>query len=184
MKYFSFTFINIHIYNRHVSTAGNFNLCFYTNISHLFRAYFENTVPMWYKFHMIMWRRLQEAIDLILIRKISKRYLVLTGTYGTFGLHDKQIKPRGVYLYLPNTLRVPKFIWKMVYNYDIRKGTVFIGLNTAFQTHIREKRICKASMCPGFPSRDEFDRAFVYCCSKESFERAYGRIDPYVYNKF
>lgn len=184
VKYFCFTFIICIFDNRHVSTAGNFNLCFYTIFLHLFRAYYENTVPQWYKFHMIMWRRMQEAIDVILLKKNSDRFLIVSGTYSTFTLHDKTIRLRSLYLYLPNTFNVPKFIWKLVYNYNTRKGTVYIGLNTAFHTLIKERRMCKASMCPGFPSSDEFVRAFVYCCSKDAFELTYGRIDPYVYQKF
>lgn len=172
-----------YFYNRHVS-IDNFYLCFNTTTLYVFRYYFENTAPQWYKFQILIWRKIQESIDKILSRKANLRQLVVAGVSEICTLHDEKVQRRFLYLYLPKVVTVPKFFWKMIYDYKTRKGTVFIGLNTAFNTYIREKRLCQSSMCPGFPNREDYERALIYCCSKESFEAAYGRLDSHVYQKF
>lgn len=111
-------------------------------------------------------------------------HLIITGTYKVTKFRDVDGTEQEYYLRLPNKVAVPEYFWKMYYDIGMKSGTVFIGLNNPYRDPIDPKIFfCETMKCPGQLARRKSQRDLVFCCSKESFEQVYGKIDPVVFDE-
>lgn len=112
----------------------------------------------------------------------SGKHLIATGTANLTNLDPQKTDgDRDFALIWPETIPVPVFIWKLVYDVQNKNGTVFIGLNTPFKRSDPTKHVGEKIPCPGSFGRQLPGLETVYCCTKESFEKAYGPLDPVIF---
>lgn len=112
----------------------------------------------------------------------TARHLVVTGTYGTSTLTDVNGIQKTWFLDEVNSISVPLFFWKLLYNMDDKNGLVYIALNNPFMKIVHDTYICK-NVCPGaFSEIPGFKKKFVHCCTIESFEKAYGKLDSIIFD--
>lgn len=143
------------------------------------RYYYENSAPSWGMFNRGIWRDVETLIRLKMSHA-KKRHMLVTGTHDVMVLHDVHRFTHPFYLALPTEMAVPQYIWLMDYNLDDNTGIVFIGRNNPYDA-LRAKSkftICPAIPCPGnLIRRRDYSRDLLYCCTKHTFELAYGAID-------
>lgn len=146
----------------------------------LFRFYYANVAPQWQIFNGNIWAELEELTR----RKIegsNSKHLIVTGTYGSCTLPDIDDVEQPLFLDLPDSIPVPLFYWKLYYDLDLKNGTVYIGLNNPYKEIDDSVYICP-NVCPdGFDN--DANEGLIYCCTKESFEKVYGPLDPIVFQQ-
>lgn len=148
------------------------------------RYFYENTAPQWSVFNRGIWRDV-ERLFLRNLNKATGKHLVVSGTLNsTYLIPSKTIAQKPFVLQWPDSIPVPLVIWRMIYNIDKNKGTVFLGLNYPFRMEERAERFCEEIPCPSKFGRKITRVHLIYCCSKESFEESYGPLDPVVYKQF
>lgn len=148
----------------------------------LHRYFFENTVPHWSELNNRIWKLLERLFRRNLIRG-SSRHLIVSGSYGTLTLPDENGVEQPLYLATNERLPIPKFIWKMDYDIDRKSGTVFIGYNHPNIPLDKSLHFCNTVPCPGDLSKQD-NSDLLFCCTKESFEEAYGLLDYYLFRPF
>lgn len=148
-----------------------------------------------------MWADLEQSTRSKLGKEQSdtSRHVIVTGSYGTCTLADKDGVQQPLYLDLPKSIPVPLLYWKLYYDVDKADGIVYIGLNNPYKEIDDSVYICP-NVCPdgyrndrgqqdndtdGYRNAAEPDAndGLIYCCTKESFEAAYGQLDPIVYRQ-
>lgn len=144
------------------------------------RFYYANVAPQWQIFNGKLWSGLEETIRQKMNDNPSK-HLIVTGTYGSCTLPDVDDVQRPLFLDFPDSIPVPLYFWKLHYDLDLDNGTVYIGLNNPYKEIDDSVYICP-DVCPGEFDNDDND-GLIYCCTKESFENAYGSLDPIVYRQ-
>lgn len=149
------------------------------------RFYYANVAPQWQIFNGDLWADLEETTRLKLDNDTSGGgRLIVTGTYGSCTLPDVDGVQRPLFLDPPSALPVPLFYWKLVYDARAQDGVVYIGLNDPYR-EIEDGLFLCPNTCPG-GYRDngagqDANQGLIYCCTKGSFERFYGELDPIVY---
>lgn len=149
-----------------------------------FRYFYENTAPLWSEFSSGIWK---DAERLFLRRLNSARgkHLVVAGTINSTHLSSSQTNAqKPFFLQWPDSIPVPLSIWWMIYDVRAKTGIVLIGMNTPLPRGDRTMHFCEKIKCPSMLGRRISKRSLVYCCSKESFEEAYGPLDPVVFKQF
>lgn len=145
------------------------------------RFYYENTVPQWFIYNRRVWKNLQTVVN----EKLSKdytRHLIVTGMMDMCHLVERANKTHPIFLSLPWSIAVPKYIWKLDYDVDRKNGTVYIGLNNPYKTIDMDVFFCEAMPCPTkLLRKNAFRTELLFCCTKEDFERTHGAIDSVVY---
>lgn len=148
------------------------------------RYFYENTVPQWSVFSRGVWREV-ERLFLRNLHKASGKHLIAAGAVNaTYFFPSKTIVQKPFVLQCPESIPVPLFIWRLVYDVQKKKGIVYMGLNNPFKRETPVKRFCEEIPCPGKFARKNTRVATIYCCSKESFEKSYGPLDPVMFQKF
>lgn len=157
--------------------------------------YYANVAPQWQIFNGNMWADLEQSTRTKLDQDSGKsRHIIITGTYDVCTLADVDDVQQPLYLDLPGSITVPLFYWKLYYDVDTADGIVYIGLNNPYKTIDDSVFICP-NICPdGYHGRGYLDKGsenddpepdanngLIYCCTKESFENVYGKLDPIVY---
>lgn len=147
------------------------------------RFYFENTAPQWSIFQEYLWKNLERVIKINLAQSKNK-HVIVTGTYGTCTLQDESEIERPLHLAVNQRMTVPLYIWKLSYDLSLKNGIVYIGMNHPYKKVDRNNTICDVILCPGgMLDRRAIDRQLLFCCTKESFEITYGKIDHTVYRE-
>lgn len=160
---------------------------FYLNC--FLRFFCENTAPQWQIFNKQTWRIVEKYFRIKLSQDPLSRHIIITGTYGTSALPDKESVKQTLYLSLdPQGIFVPKYFWKMDYNMDKGDGMVYIGLNDPFSKVNKTSYICENTQCPElfkvtFQKHRKSFKGLVYCCTSASFEKTYGPLDPLKWQK-
>lgn len=153
------------------------------------RFYCENTAPQWQTFNKRAWRIVEKYFRQKLSQDSMSRHIIIAGTYGTSTLPDSESVQQTLYLTLnPPGITVPKYIWKMDFDIVKNTGMVFIGLNDPYSKVNRSSYICKTTPCPrmfrhNLRFHKDCDQESVYCCTSESFEETYGKLDPLRWQK-
>lgn len=160
-----------------------------------YRFYYANVAPQWQIFNGNMWADLEQSTRTKLDQDNgTSRHVIITGTYDVCTLADVDGVQQPLYLDLPDSIPVPLFYWKLYYDVDAEDGIVYIGLNNPYKTIDDSVYICP-NICPdGYHGRGYLDsgrmnddpepdanNGLIYCCTKESFENVYGKLDPIVY---
>lgn len=147
------------------------------------RFYYENTAPQWYIFQDYLWKNLERIIKINLSRSRNK-HVIVTGTYGTCTLPDDEEIERPLYLAENQHLTIPLYFWKLSYDLKRQIGIVYIGMNNPYKKVDRNDTICEPIMCPGgMLDKRSIDKQLLFCCTKDSFELTYGKIDLTVYRE-
>lgn len=175
--------------------------------THTYRFYYANVAPQWQIFNGDMWADLEQTTRTKLSNEDgSSKHVIVTGTYDVCTLADVDDVQQPLYLDLPGSIPVPLFYWKLYYDVDAEDGIVYIGLNNPYKEIDDSVYICP-NICPaGYHSRgyqgrgprnnpdesgqqnDQNDSAdandgLIYCCTKDSFEQVYGKLDSIVYRQ-
>lgn len=111
----------------------------------------------------------------------NSKHVIITGTYGVCTLPDVTGVERPLFLSLPNSISVPLYLWKIDYDLDKKNGVVFIGMNNPFKKVDNITYLCETITCPGSMIQQSKIVLLFYCCTLESFEKTYGKLDPIVY---
>ncbi|KAL5234659.1 hypothetical protein ACI65C_002069 [Semiaphis heraclei] len=168
---------------------------------------YANVAPQWQIFNGDMWADLEQTTRTKLSNEDdSSKHVIVTGTYDVCTLADVDDVQQPLYLDLPGSIPVPLFYWKLYYDVDAEDGIVYIGLNNPYKEIDDSVYICP-NICPaGYHSRgyqgrgprnnpdesgqqnDQNDSAdandgLIYCCTKDSFEQVYGKLDSIVYRQ-
>lgn len=138
---------------------------------------------MWCIFNKGIWKDLERLFRKTLSRSTDK-HMIMTGTFGQSELPDMDLKQHKLFLSLPDKMSVPLFIWKLDWNVNTEVGVVYIGMNNPYKTIDKSVYICNFIPCPGRLTRKSYSKELLYCCTKDSFEETFGRIDPVVYKEF
>lgn len=114
----------------------------------------------------------------------KSKHLIVTGTYLTCLLPDRFDIQRPLFLSLPKSVAVPYYLWKLDYDLDAKSGVVFVGMNNPYKLVDDSMYICNVVTCPGTLVQQSKIILLFYCCDLESFEKAYGKINPIIYQQF
>ncbi|CAH1119014.1 unnamed protein product [Phaedon cochleariae] len=136
--------------------------------------YYINTSPQWQVINGANWVSLENAI-----RRTAEHYqdtfTIITGTYDILKLPDDDGNEISIFLVSKNKLPVPKFIWKIIYHEDSRKGIALVSLNNPFINKITQDLILCEDICEqsGWASDKWMNttRGYVYCCDINEFTR-------------
>jgi hypothetical protein len=147
-----------------------------------------NSAPIWQVIRKGNWRHMGNSIRQYAGRN-GKDLTVYTGTYGT--LHVSHVNGTRVPFYLGtdrngrSALPVPKFFWKIVYDRLMRRGIVFILINSyRDDTRVAEYEIC-SDVCDRtqswFHGWDRFrvTLGYVYCCTVRDFLAKTGAVPEF-----
>ncbi|XP_060870689.1 uncharacterized protein LOC132945082 [Metopolophium dirhodum] len=197
--------------NQHSLSRGHYaaKADFFFDYEQTSTFYYANVAPQWQIFNGDMWADLEQSTRTKLSRKNgTSTQVIVTGTYDTCTLADVDDVQQPLYLDLPGAIRVPLFYWKLHYDVDAADGIVYIGLNNPYKEIDDSVYICP-NICPdgyhgrGYQGRDhrnnktetepgrgdrndpepDANDGLIYCCTKKSFEEAYGELDPIVYKQ-
>lgn len=156
------------------------------------RFYYANVAPQWQIFNGNKWAHLEELTrDKMDNDTATARHLIVTGTYGSCTLPDVDGVQQPLFLDLPDGIPVPLFYWKLYYDLDKQDGLVYVGLNNPYKEIDDSVYVCP-NVCPdGYDKHDGSDgdeqedanQGLIYCCTKESFEKVYGQLDPIVFQQ-
>lgn len=125
-----------------------------------------------------------ERIIKINLAQSRNKHVIVTGTYGTCKLYDEEEIERPLYLAVNYHITVPLYVWKLSYDLELKNGVVYIGMNNPYRRVDRNNTICDVILCPGgMLERRSIDKQLLFCCTKDSFEDTYGRIDVTVYRQ-
>lgn len=113
----------------------------------------------------------------------NRDHIIVTGTYKVVTLKDVNGTDREFHLRMPSRLSVPKYFWKMYYDVEMKSGTVFIGLNNPYSKVDPNAFFCETIKCPGQVLRKSSNKSAIFCCTKDSFEKVYGKLDPMVFER-
>ncbi|XP_025194442.1 uncharacterized protein LOC112594053 [Melanaphis sacchari] len=183
--------------NKHSLSRGHYTAKadFFFAYEQIATFYYANVAPQWQIFNGDMWAELEQSTRTKLDKdNSSSRHVIVTGTYGVCTLADVDNVQQPLYLDLPNSIPVPLLYWKLHYNVDSADGIVYIGLNNPYKKIDDSVFICPNTCPDGHHNRGYLDNGrpnsepepdandgLIYCCTKESFEKAYGELDPIVY---
>jgi len=144
--------------------------------------YYVNVAPQWQIFNGYMWSELEENLRSGIVNNTDGRHVIVTGSYGSCTLADRDGVQRPLFLDLPHSIPVPLFYWKMYYDINTDFGIVYIGLNNPYKRIDGSVYICP-NICSDSDGngRPDANRGLVYCCTKKSFEDVYGKLDPVIY---
>lgn len=150
------------------------------------RFYYANVAPQWQEFNGDRWAELEKSYREAL-GKDKDIHLVVTGTYGSCMLPDVNDIEQSLFLDPPKNIPVPLFYWKIMYDLFENKGIVFLGMNNPYKEVDQSMFICENECVGGYKSklnnsRNEND-SNIFCCSIESFEKVYGKLDPIIFEK-
>lgn len=144
-----------------------------------------NVIPQWRQLNFY-WTEVEAGVKRELAANSHYRRVMVTGSYGSCTLPDKDGVQQPLYMIMPRKLvPVPLFVFKMVYDADdARNNVVYIGLNNPFmdqQTALRARLKCDLMPCRA--NIRTVNTSLLHCCTKESFEREYaGRFNPEVFD--
>lgn len=115
----------------------------------------------------------------------QNRQVVVSGTYQVLTLRDLDYVSHPLYFAPSGRMPVPMFVWKMDYNLDTKSGLVYVGLNNPYSWFNITMKICEPVPCrQSLVVRRKYHPAMLYCCTKESFEKTYGELDPIVFEEY
>lgn len=131
-----------------------------------------NSNPLWQTVYRGNWDRLES-----LVRSHASNYrqkmLVYTGSYGIFKLPKADNKTTSIYLLPNNTLPVPKYFWKILYDWTSRNSIVFVIVNDPFIKQINNKDIFCPNVCAKYgwhlDAWLETAEGFLFCCEYKRF---------------
>lgn len=196
--------------NKHFLSRGHYaaKVDFFFAYEQTATFYYANVAPQWQIFNGDMWADLESTTRSKLSKENGTRHVIVTGTYEVCTLPDVDDIQQPLYLDLPRSIPVPLLYWKLYYDVDTEDGIVYIGLNNPYKEIDDSVYICPNTCPDGYhgrgyqgrdpqnhPSETEPDRGhrndpepdandgLIYCCTKESFEDAYGKLDPIVYRQ-
>lgn len=140
-----------------------------------FTTYFYiNVVPQWQAINAGNWKGLEH-----LIRKTAdiqnKELRIITGSHDVLTLKDKNNNDVAIYLASGNRIPAPKYIYKIVYDEQLKEAIVFIVINNPFLNNIPAKDIFCENVCKktGWDKSQwsRIQQGFLYCCEYASFKR-------------
>ncbi|XP_060840359.1 uncharacterized protein LOC132921380 [Rhopalosiphum padi] len=183
--------------NRHSLSRGHYTAKadFFFAYEQTATFYYANVAPQWQIFNGDMWADLEQSTRSKLDKDNgTSRHVIVTGTYDVCTLADVDDVQQPLHLDLPDSIPVPLFYWKLYYDVDAADGIVYIGLNNPYKKIDDSVYLCP-NICPdGYHGRGYQDNGhanddpepdanngLIYCCTKESFEKVYGELDPIVY---
>lgn len=116
-----------------------------------------------------------------LAKASNSTHVIVAGTFGVCTLPDYYRAQQALVLFQPKSLLVPLFIWKMDYDLESHTGIVFIAMNDPYRPITKSVYICDVVPCPGTLLRRFKTRSLHYCCTKDGFEKAFGRFDQSLF---
>jgi hypothetical protein len=140
--------------------------------------HYVNTVPQWQSFNAGNWKILEERI-----RKYAETHntdlVVYAGYHKVARLRDKNNKEHPIFLTKdPNNndaIPVPDQMYRIVYDQDMRRGIVFLGINSVeINPNISKRMICQ-DVCEQAKSfftgwnRMNSSKGYIYCCTLNDF---------------
>jgi len=149
------------------------------------RYRFENIVPQWRTLNFGLWRKVElEIQNMVQIKPVDERVMIVTGSYEKCSLTNYHRKPEEIFLTLDKQIPVPKYIWKLYYNFSQPNNSiVYIGINNPYETITDSTYICP-NTCPnyfnyhyGSSSNSSGGLDTVFCCTPESFFNVYGILN-------
>lgn len=150
----------------------------------IYRFYYANAGLQWQIFNEKEWVAARTRTRQTLANETSDDgWLIVTGTYDSCMLPDKDGKEPPLFLDPSSSIPVPLFYWKLAYNTCIKNGILYIGLNNLYQKIEDGLFLCE-NTCPGDYDNAGANQGLVYCCTKESLKEFYGELDPIVYKQF
>jgi hypothetical protein len=140
--------------------------------------YYIDTMPQWQSFNDGNWKILEERI-----RKYAKvqntNLVVYAGSHKVARLRDKNNKEHPIFLTkdLNNNLAipVPEQMYRVVYDQDMRRSIVFLGINSIDKNPNISKRMICQDVCEQTMSfftgwnRMNASKGYVYCCTLNDF---------------
>ncbi|KAJ1526129.1 hypothetical protein ONE63_009292 [Megalurothrips usitatus] len=94
--------------------------------------YYINVAPQWQTFNGDNWEKLESSVRDWVVSS-GRSVHVVTGTWGTATLPDKDGKETELYLQADKQyIRVPKYYWKVVYDPATKQAAAFVGLNNPY----------------------------------------------------
>ncbi|VVC35734.1 Extracellular Endonuclease, subunit A,DNA/RNA non-specific endonuclease [Cinara cedri] len=179
--------------NNHSLSRGHYTpkADFYFGFEQSATFYYANVAPQWQSFNGYAWNHLEMWTRYRMDNSTGRRVIV-TGTYGSCTLPDVDGVEQPLFLDPPTDIPVPLFYWKLYYDADAEDGMVYVGLNNPYMKIDESAYICP-NLCPdGYrgngdtsyvaaAGKNDENDGLIYCCSKESFEEVYGRLDPIVF---
>lgn len=134
--------------------------------------YYINAVPQWVKFNTGNWAAVESAIRQ-LASTLKQNIQVQTGTYQTVTLNDHD----SLTLTSKNTIPVPLYVWKLIYDAVHHKAMVFVSFNFVTREAVvnslcpqQSENLCEEYLW-SFPNRKKVSKGLVYCCSYQSFKQ-------------
>lgn len=185
-KYISNTSDNYHLIRGHLAPKADFLYGPQQDAT----FYFLNAIPQWHLLNNGNWKRLEDGIRHLAVRK-QKDLKVYTGTSGVMVLpnESKNKSWTNLYLYLDGNKRslpIPKYVWKVVYDEDSKAGVAFVGVNDPFlMGNLNEYRICenyrfKLNEIDLDP--DYLKSGYVYHCKIEDLRKSNFTLPPFHVN--
>lgn len=114
----------------------------------------ENRAPIW-KARISDWTSLVETLNKFAQRTQSK-LKIITGRSGrTVGNHN---------LTKATSRLLPHFIWKIVYDIEEKRATVFVLINKMDRIRFKKDLIC-IDLCEQYGWRKEVTTNYIYCCN-------------------
>jgi hypothetical protein len=140
--------------------------------------YYVNTVPQWQSFNAGNWKFLEDKI-----RKYAESQntdlIVYAGYHKVARLRDKNNKQHPIYLAKDvnnnDVVPVPDQMYRLVYDQDMARAIVFLGINSVeINPNISKRLICQdvceqaMTFFTGW-NRKNASKGYVYCCSLSDF---------------
>ncbi|GJQ77099.1 hypothetical protein Trydic_g23670 [Trypoxylus dichotomus] len=141
--------------------------------------YLVNAIPQWQPFNAGSWLRLEKSVRRYAY-KLSKNFLIYTGTYGVTSLpsEDRQ-RPIPLNLYVVNGTRlvpVPRLLWKVIYDPISKNGIACVGVNNVFILDKERDIICD-NICNEYDWLEwcgkpiDVYSGYLYCCKVDEFRK-------------
>lgn len=154
---------NSYLARAHLSPSADFVFS-----SSKYSSYFYiNTLPQWQAINNGNWKSLENAIRST-AASLQKPFDVITGGFGVLSLKNSKGKDTEIYMDVLKTLAVPKYIWKIMYSAETKKGIAFVGLNNPFVESVQKQDYICPNICNNYgwsnPEWDKKERGLIYCC--------------------
>lgn len=133
-----------------------------------------NTFPQWNTINQGNWKILENKI-----RDFATRYkyvlTVYTGGFGLLSYNDANNNPAVIYLSPKDKcLGVPKYIWKVIYHDESKRGIAFVSVNDPYANFDESHNLC-TNICEGTKWNDpkfrDFTRGYIYCCEVDELRK-------------
>lgn len=108
----------------------------------------------------------------------NKTFQIITGTYEVLELPNN----RNILVEITlqkGKLPVPKYIWKILYDYTDMRAIAFVVLNNPFANIRHKPEFCK-NVCNiygwGKPQWNNFSKGYVFCCEVGELRKVVGTV--------